>query len=201
MVQKVFAKCEDCGSDKNNQFICSSCHMLASSIPPSDPFTTLALEQRFDLTEKQIEQAYEDLLILLHPDQFAGKEAWMQDISQQYCTAIQQAKDKLLDPISRAKELLKLHGIDHSAANLTPDAEFLSKIINIQEEIASGDAPPQLKTDIEQLFNTLSSEINSDFKKLEQSSSAKDIKILQNLGKLRYFSNILISLDGKPIEH
>lgn len=90
-----------------------------------NPFDTLGLPVRFDLTHTQIEQAFMVRMAQAHPD-LAG------DSAETDAAALNEAKRQLADPESRARAVLAIRSPGIEAPPLSP--EFLAEILEVREE-------------------------------------------------------------------
>ena len=109
-------------------------------MPTHDPFQTLELPRRFDLTPAQIEGAYLKKAAASHPDLAADTENAAEESS-----ALNRAKGTLLDPESRAHALLALleegQGVSDADRKALPDG-FLMEIMMTRQEIEADLAGP-----------------------------------------------------------
>ncbi len=99
-----------------------------------NPFDTLGLPMRFELSQTQLEQAFLVRMAAAHPD-LAG------DAAEAEAAALNDAKRQLSDPESRARSLLAMFAPDVEAPPLSP--EFLAEILEVRQEaeeaMGSGD--------------------------------------------------------------
>ena len=75
-------------------------------------FTLLSLPSRFALSAESVEQAWRRAIALVHPDKFASRPAAERRVAEQWAGRINEARDTLLDPVSRASLLLQTAGVD-----------------------------------------------------------------------------------------
>ena len=75
-------------------------------------FRILGLEERFALDPAQIEENWRRTIALVHPDRFAGKSAAERRVAEPWAGRINEARDALIDPVSRATLLLQNAGVD-----------------------------------------------------------------------------------------
>jgi HSCB C-terminal oligomerisation domain len=105
----------------------------------SDPFKSLSLSPRFDLTRDEVERSYLTKLAGSHPDAIGDTDAE----SNADPASINQARAALLDPEQRAIALLEvLAGPSASECKDLPDGFLMEMMIRrqeIEEEIGSGD--------------------------------------------------------------
>lgn len=75
-------------------------------------FTLLSLPAVFALSEDAVDQAWRRAIALVHPDKFASRPAAERRVAEQWAGRINEARDALLDPVSRAGLLLQAAGVD-----------------------------------------------------------------------------------------
>ena len=75
-------------------------------------FTLLSLPAVFALSEDAVDQAWRRAIALVHPDKFASRPAAERRVAEQWAGRINEARDALLDPVSRAGLLLQGAGVD-----------------------------------------------------------------------------------------
>ncbi len=90
------------------------------------------------IDEERLDARYKSLQRELHPDRFAsateGEKRW----SMQATSLINQARQTLLDPLSRAAYLLSLNGIDlASETDTTMPQDFLILQMDLRESLES----------------------------------------------------------------
>lgn len=75
-------------------------------------FSLLGLPAKFSLTNSEIEEAWRARIALVHPDRFAAAGEAGKRVAEQWAGRLNDAKVELLNPILRAKELLRERGVD-----------------------------------------------------------------------------------------
>ena len=75
-------------------------------------FTLLSLPAVFALSEDKVEEAWRRAIALVHPDKFASRPAAERRVAEQWAGRINEARDALIDPVSRATLLLQNAGVD-----------------------------------------------------------------------------------------
>jgi molecular chaperone HscB len=102
----------------------------------SDDFTLFGLEQRYAQDRTQIEARWKDLQRQAHPDKFADQGAAAQRIAMQWSVRINEAYQRLKDPLKRAAYLCELQGAPVNAENNTAmPAAFLMQQMQWREEL------------------------------------------------------------------
>jgi molecular chaperone HscB len=100
------------------------------------PFETLGLPARFDLSLSEIEQRYRDLQKALHPDRFAQASPTERRMSLSKAVEVNEAYRVLRDDLSRAEALLMLRGwTKEQGEKERADPELLMEMMELREEL------------------------------------------------------------------
>ena len=75
-----------------------------------DDFTLFGLPQRFELQRSEIDARWKALQAQVHPDRFAAEGAAAQRVAMQWAVRVNEAYQRLKDPLKRAAALCGLHG-------------------------------------------------------------------------------------------
>jgi len=106
----------------------------------SDDFTLFALPARFAQDRGQIDQRWKELQREAHPDRFAAQGPAAQRMALQWSVRINEAHQRLRDPLQRAAYLCELRGAPIRAEdNTAMPADFLMQQLQWRE--ALDDAP------------------------------------------------------------
>lgn len=101
------------------------------------PFALLHLPEKFHLGADQIESAWRAAIALVHPDRFADRPMAERRVAEQWAGRINEARETLENPVSRAVALLKLRGVDAGSETDTHmDVNFLMEQMSWREEAA-----------------------------------------------------------------
>ena len=115
----------------------------------SDDFELLGLERRFHQDSSQIDARKQDLQRLVHPDQFANQGTAAQRVAMQWSVRINEACQRLKDPLKRAAYLCELQGVPvHAEQNTNMPADFLMQHMRWREELDTAYSPH----DVEQIL-------------------------------------------------
>lgn len=76
-----------------------------------DDFTLLGLPQRHALDRAELDERRRDLQARVHPDRFAGEGTAAQRLAMQWAVRVNEAWQRLKDPITRAAYLCELRGV------------------------------------------------------------------------------------------
>ena len=100
-------------------------------------FELFGIGQCFELDMSQLSARYRDLQRALHPDKFAAAPEQERRIALQRAAQVNTAYQVLKEPLTRARYLLSLAGIDVDNDNKTiSDFEFLEQQIELREALA-----------------------------------------------------------------
>ena len=92
----------------------------------SDDFALFGLPRRFALDAADLAALRRTLLAEVHPDRFATAGASAQRVAMQWAVRVNEAWERLKDPLKRAAYLCELHGAPIGAENNTAmPPEFL----------------------------------------------------------------------------
>lgn len=102
----------------------------------SDDFELFGLERRFAQDRAALDARWKELQREAHPDKFAAQGAAAQRIAMQWSVRINEAYQRLKDPLKRAGYLCELQGVPVNAENNTamPGA-FLMQQMQWREEL------------------------------------------------------------------
>ena len=99
-------------------------------------FNLFGLPVRYQLDNALLEQHYHTLQAQVHPDKFSHLSEAERRVSMQWATRVNEAYQTLRNPVSRARYLLSLHGIDtEEETNTAMPADFLMQQMEWREAI------------------------------------------------------------------
>ena len=102
----------------------------------SDDFELFGLVQRFAQDRASIDARWKDLQREAHPDKFSAQGAAAQRLAMQWSVRINEAYQRLKDPLKRAAYLCELHGVAVNAENNTAmPAAFLMQQMEWREAL------------------------------------------------------------------
>lgn len=112
----------------------------------SDDFELFGLAQRFAQDREQLDTRWKDLQREAHPDKFADQGAAAQRIAMQWSVRINEAYQRLKDPLKRAAYLCELNGAPVNAENNTAmPAEFLMQQMQWREDLDDAQSAEDLQ--------------------------------------------------------
>lgn len=106
----------------------------------SNDFDLFGLPQRFDLNRDEVDARWRALQAEVHPDRFAAEGGAAQRVAMQWAVRVNEAHQRLRDPVRRAAYLCELRGAAIDAENNTAmPTDFLMQQMAWRE--ALDDAP------------------------------------------------------------
>src|SRR5436853_1412249 len=94
-------------------FFCMSLNLA------SDDFQLFGVPRRFEQDRAVLDERWRALQAEVHPDRFASEGAAAQRVAMQWAVRVNEAYQRLKDPIKRAAYLCELHGSPIEAENNT----------------------------------------------------------------------------------
>lgn len=118
--------------------------MLETCLTDND-FTIFALPQQFEQEDHVLAQRWKDLLAQTHPDRFVSQGQAAQRLATQWTMRINEAYQRLKNPVSRAALLCELAGetID-SETNTTMPVPFLMQQMQWRETLEEASSLEQV---------------------------------------------------------
>jgi molecular chaperone HscB len=102
----------------------------------ADDFTLLGLPRRFALERAQLDQAWKALQAKVHPDRFAAEGGASQRLAMQWAVRVNEAHQRLKDPLKRAAYLCELAGAAVQAHdNTAMPGDFLMQQMTWREAL------------------------------------------------------------------
>ncbi|MCM2339602.1 Fe-S protein assembly co-chaperone HscB [Rhodoferax sp.] len=102
----------------------------------SDDFELFGLERRFAQDRAALDARWKDLQRQAHPDKFSAQGAAAQRVAMQWSVRINEAYQRLKNPLKRAAYLCELHGAQVNAENNTAmPTSFLMQQMQWREEL------------------------------------------------------------------
>jgi molecular chaperone HscB len=113
----------------------------------STDFDLFDLPTRFAQDAAQIDARWKALQREAHPDRFAAQGAAAQRVAMQWSARINQARQRLTDPLARAAYLCELHGAPIDAErNTAMPPEFLARQMAWREALDDAGTPAAFET-------------------------------------------------------
>jgi molecular chaperone HscB len=119
--------------------------VLASVNLQSTDFELFQVPQQFAQDRATLDAHWKDLQRQAHPDKFAAQGAAAQRIAMQWSVRINEAYQRLRDPLKRAAYLCELQGAPINAENNTAmPAAFLLQQIELREALDAARTPEDM---------------------------------------------------------
>lgn len=101
-----------------------------------DFFQLFGLPASFRLDNTLLDQHYHALQMQVHPDKFSHLSEAERRVSMQWASRVNEAYQTMVDPVSRARYLLSLHGVDtQEETNTAMPMDFLLQQMEWREAI------------------------------------------------------------------
>src|SRR5690554_3050796 len=115
-------------------------------------FELFGLPVRFELQADALERAYRDIQARVHPDRFAHAGDAERRASLQWTTRVNEAFRTLRHPVTRARHILELNGVDVAfETNTAMPQDFLMQQMELREaleEAKDADALDNLRREL-----------------------------------------------------
>ena len=145
----------------------------------SDDFELFGLARRFGQDRADVDARWKDLQRQAHPDKFADQGAAAQRVAMQWSVRINEAYQRLKDPLKRAAYLCELNGAPVNAENNTamPPA-FLMQQMAWREELDEAQSAQDLER-ISQQVQRAKRDMLQDIERLIDDQQAFDQAVAQ----------------------
>jgi len=128
----------------------------------ANDFELFELPQRFALDRSQLDERWKALQREVHPDRFAIEGATAQRVAMQWSVRINEAYQRLKDPLKRAAYLCELRGVPVNAeSNTAMPTAFLMQQMAWREALEDTDSVDELEE--------LADEVAAERRQLQQS--------------------------------
>jgi len=156
---------------------CNMCKKIQPAIKTKDFFDLLSVPRTFNLDVSKLDKQFQNIQRKVHPDLYHRNSPVEREISADNASLINEAYKTLKDPNTRARYMLKLHGLDldsEEKGSIT-DPDLLMEIMDKQEQIEETSSIPELKQldeennrQLDQLYQRVGQYL--DQKQLEEAS-------------------------------
>lgn len=156
-------------------------------------FALFGLEPAFHIDLGRVEQTYRDIQAQVHPDKFSHAPDTERRLSMQWATHVNEAYQTLKQPISRARYLLGLRGVEtQEETNTAMPAAFLMEQMEWREAIGEAKDAADV-TELDQLHLKLRKELHALQETLgaqldqagDNTAAAETVRKLRFLEKLK----------------
>jgi len=158
-------------------------------------FELFGLPVAFEIDNQKLSESYRELQKVVHPDKFASATEQERRIAMQQASFINEAQQRLKDPVSRASYLLTLHGVElNLEQETTSDTAFLMEQLELREQLShvkdSSDpfsALDEVMGEVNQRSKQILAKISSGF---EDPSAEKLEHVRENLRKMQFLQKL-----------
>lgn len=157
-------------------------------------FELFGLPPAFRIETARLESAYRQLQSQVHPDRFAAATAAEKRISMQWATRANEAYETLKRPLSRARYLLALRGVDtQEETNTAMPADFLIAQMEWREAVSDARAnrdlseldrlAGELRTSERTLLIDLEKHLDGDGNLPDAASGVRKLRFVEKLSE------------------
>ncbi|HTS81539.1 MAG TPA: Fe-S protein assembly co-chaperone HscB [Myxococcaceae bacterium] len=200
-------RCWNCQSEVAAADVCPACGKVQPVAPGTTLFDVLGLPRGVDVDRAELERAYRERSLRLHPDRAGKEDPRERRLSLERTALLNEAYKTLRAPEPRAFYLLKLHGLDlqkEEARAITVPPKVLEEVLDLREQLDSARASGD-----DELVNSLSDRVRvqsaatlstaqSALRRLERApaDAAAREEAAQALARLRYHHRFLEAAEG-----
>lgn len=155
-----------------------------------DDFTLFGQPERFALDTAQLDRRWRELQTEVHPDRFAAQGAAAQRIAMQWSVRVNQAYQRLKDPLKRAAYLCERRGAPVNAErNTAMPREFLMQQMAWREaldEASDGASVQALDAQVAAQEQALLGRLQASFDELcDAAAAAEQLRALMFVARFR----------------
>ena len=204
-------RCWNCQSEVGEADVCPACGKVQPVAPGTTLFDVLGLPRGVDVDKAELERAYRERSLRLHPDRTGKDDARERRLSLERTALLNEAYKTLRAPEPHAFYLLKLHGMDllkEEARAIAVPPNVLEEVLELREQLDSARSSGD-----DELVNTLSDRVRvqsaaalstaqSALGRLERNPGDAGAKseASQALARLRYHHRFLEAAEGSDEE-
>jgi len=161
-----------------------------SSLLTQNFFEIFGLTPRFVIDISHLSARFRDLQQVVHPDRFATASDVERRHSMQLTAHVNEAYQTLKKPLSRARYLLELRGLDISHGAILGN-EFLIEQMELREQLAEILQQPEPLVAIMALRKALSQQLNELQQQFAEFLDQNDNQqALSSFNKMQFFSRL-----------
>jgi molecular chaperone HscB len=156
----------------------------------ADDFTLFGLPQRHALDRAALDARRRELQAEVHPDRFAAEGAAAQRVAMQWAVRVNEAWQRLKDPLKRAAYLCELRGVPVDAErNTAMPAAFLMQQMAWREALddaADAAALQRLDDEVHDFERTLHAALQADLdERGDAAAAAQKVRALMFVARFR----------------
>ncbi|HUM09645.1 MAG TPA: Fe-S protein assembly co-chaperone HscB [Myxococcaceae bacterium] len=204
-------RCWNCQSEVAGTDVCPSCGKVQPVAAGTTLFDVLGLPRGVDVDRSELERAYRERSLRLHPDRAGKDDPRERRLSLERTALLNEAYRTLRAPEPRAFYLLKLHGLDllrDEARAIAVPPDVLEGVLELREQLDSArtagddEEVSALSDRVRVQSATTLSAAQSALRRLERDpadTAARD-EAAQALARLRYHHRFLEAAEGSDEE-
>jgi len=204
-------RCWNCQSEVAGTDVCPSCGKVQPVAAGTTLFDVLGLPRGVDVDRPELERAYRERSLRLHPDRAGKDDPRERRLSLERTALLNEAYRTLRAPEPRAFYLLKLHGLDllrDEARAIAVPPDVLEGVLELREQLDSArtagddEEVSALSDRVRVQSATTLSAAQSALRRLERDpadTAARD-EAAQALARLRYHHRFLEAAEGSDEE-
>ena len=200
-------RCWNCQSEMAAAEVCPSCGKVQPVAPGTTLFDVLGLPRGVDVDRAELERAYRERSLRLHPDRAGKDDPRERRLSLERTALLNEAYKTLRTPEPRAFYLLALHGLDlrkDEARAVTVPPNVLEEVLELREQLDSAreagdeDQVSALSDRVRVQSAAALSSAQSALRRLERdgADAAARNDAAQALARLRYHHRFLEAAEG-----
>lgn len=162
----------------------------------ADDFTLLGLERKFELNRAELDSAWKALQAQVHPDRFAAEGGTAQRLAMQWAVRVNEAHQRLKDPLKRAAYLCELAGAPVQAhSNTAMPGDFLMQQMQWREALEEADSAAEVET----LSDEVTEQRKARLARVRQllDADANPAQAAQEVRALMFIDRLLEEIDGR----
>ncbi len=168
-------------------------------------FDLLGLPVNFRLDTSALAERYRELQKMMHPDQHANASEQEKRLALQQAMLINEAYEKLRNPLTRAIYLLELHGIEvNQSTATTQDSEFLMQQMVLRERLADikqqADPPATLDALMVEIDQMMQSQIVQLAIQFESGAPEQLVAAQESINKMQFLQKLRHAAEAAEVE-
>lgn len=162
----------------------------------ADDFTLLGLNRKFDLNRSELDSAWKALQAQVHPDRFAAEGGAAQRLAMQWAVRVNEAHQRLKDPLKRAAYLCELGGAPvHAHSNTAMPGDFLMQQMQWREGLEEASQA----ADVEALSDEVTAQRQARLARVKQllDTDHNPAQAAQEVRALMFIDRLLEEIDAR----
>ncbi len=162
----------------------------------ADDFTLLGLERKFELNRSALDSAWKALQAQVHPDRFAAEGGAAQRLAMQWAVRVNEAHQRLKDPLKRAAYLCELGGAPVQAhSNTAMPGDFLMQQMQWREALEEAGSV----TEVEALSEEVTAQRKTRLARVQQllDTDGHPAQAAQEVRALMFIDRLLEEIDTR----